>query len=52
MPYSMKIKKYHTVRTILKSNCKFVERGKVNTPNTQIHDHLLSYLNLLYIFYI
>jgi len=34
----MKNKKYHTVGTIPKSNIKFVERGKIDTPNTQIHD--------------
>ena len=31
----MKKKKYHTVRTIPKSNIKMVERGKIDTPNTQ-----------------
>jgi len=34
----MKNKKYHTVGTILRSNIKIVERGKIDTPNTQIHD--------------
>jgi hypothetical protein len=38
-----KTKKYHTVRTILKSNIKIVERG--DTPNTQIYDRSLSCLN-------
>jgi hypothetical protein len=28
----MKNKKYHTVRTIPKSNIKILERGKINTP--------------------
>jgi len=37
-------KKYHTVRTIPKSNIKIVERSKLDTPNTQIHDHSLSWL--------
>ena len=31
-------KKYHTVGTIPKSNFKIVERGQLDTPNTQIHD--------------
>ena len=30
--------KYHTVRTILKSNIKIVEKGQIDTFNTQIHD--------------
>jgi hypothetical protein len=34
----MKNIKYHTVGTIPKANIKIVERGKINTPNTQIHD--------------
>jgi len=38
----MKNKKYHTVGTVPKSNRKIVERGKVYTPNTQIHDRSLS----------
>jgi len=37
------MKKYHTVG-ILKSNIKIVEKGKVDTPNTQIHDRTLSWL--------
>jgi len=35
-------KKYRTVETIPKSNINMVERGKIVTPNTQIHDSLLS----------
>jgi hypothetical protein len=35
---------YHTVRTFPKSNRKIVERGKIDTPNTQIHDSLLFWL--------
>ena len=35
---------YHTVGAIPKSNIKFVERGKSDTPNTQIHDRSLSWL--------
>jgi len=34
----MKNKKYNTVGTVPKSNIKFVERGKINIPNTQIYD--------------
>jgi hypothetical protein len=29
-------KKYHTVGTIPKSNIKIVEKGNIDTPNTQI----------------
>jgi len=39
-----KQKKYHTVCTIPKSNIKIVERGKIDTHNTQIHDSLISWL--------
>jgi putative N-acetylmannosamine-6-phosphate epimerase len=35
-------KKYHTVGTLTKSNIKVVEEGKIDTPNTQIHDCSLS----------
>jgi hypothetical protein len=38
-------KKYNTVGTILKSIIKILERGIVNTPNIQIHDHSLSWLD-------
>jgi len=31
-------KKYHAVGTVLKSNRKVVERVKIDTSNTQIHD--------------
>jgi hypothetical protein len=35
----IKNKDYHTVWTIIKSNnIKMVERGTINTPNTQMHD--------------
>ena len=34
----MKNKKYHTVGTVPKSNRKIVERGKIDTLSTQIHD--------------
>ena len=39
----MKIKKYHNVGTIPKSNISVVKRGRVDTPNTQIHDRTLSW---------
>jgi hypothetical protein len=39
----MKNKRYHTARTFPKSNRKIVERRKIDTPNTQIHDCLLSW---------
>ena len=35
-------KKYHTVRTFPKSSIKIVERGKIDIPNTQIHDCSLA----------
>ena len=38
----MKNKKYHTVGTIPKLNINIVERGKVDDPNTKIHDHLFT----------
>ena len=34
----MKNKKSHTTGTIPKSYIKIVERGKIDTPNTQTHD--------------
>jgi hypothetical protein len=33
----MKNKKDHTVGTISKSNIKIVDRGEIDTPNTQMH---------------
>ena len=36
--------KYHTVKTIPKSNIKFLERGTIDTPNAQIHDCSLFWL--------
>jgi hypothetical protein len=36
----MKYKKYHTIRAIPQSKIKIVERGKMDTPNPQIHDVL------------
>jgi len=38
----MKNKKYHSVGAVPKSNSKFVERCKIETPHTQIHDLSLS----------
>ena len=35
--------KYHTVRTISKSNGKIVEGESIDAPNTQIHERLLSW---------
>ena len=40
----MKDKKYHTVTTVLKFNRKIAERGKIDSPYTQIHDRSLSWL--------
>jgi hypothetical protein len=41
----MKQKKiYHTVRTVPKSYRNILERGKIDTPNTQLHDRSLSQL--------
>jgi hypothetical protein len=31
--------------TVLKSNRKIVERGKIDTPNTETHDRSLSWLS-------
>ena len=41
----MKNKKYHTVGTIPISNRKLMERGKNDTTITQIHHHLLVWLD-------
>jgi len=41
---TMKSKKYHTVRTILKSNIKILERDTIDTPDTHIPDRSLSWL--------
>jgi len=40
----MKNKKYDTVGTVPKSNRKIVKRGKIDLPNTQIHDCSVSLL--------
>jgi len=42
MQNEMENKDYNTVGTILISNIKIVERGKIDTTNTQIHDLSLS----------
>ena len=39
----MKTKKYHTVRTISKSNRKIVEMDPKSIPQTNIHDRSLSW---------
>jgi hypothetical protein len=36
--YKLKSKKYHLDGRIPISNIKIAERGKIDTPNTQIHD--------------
>ena len=36
--YKMKTKKYHLDGKIPKSNIKIAERGKIDTPSTQIND--------------
>ena len=36
--------RYHTVKTIPKSNIKILERGTIDTPNAQIHDCSLFWL--------
>jgi len=41
----MKNKKYHTVGTIPKSDIKIIESGKIDAPNAQMHDRLLSWLD-------
>ena len=41
----MKNKKYNTVGTIHKSDIKIVERGKMDPPNTEMHDRSLSWLD-------
>jgi len=38
----MKRKQYHTGELFSRSNIKIVERGKIDTTNTQIHDLSLS----------
>jgi len=38
--------KYHNGGTVAKSDRKIAERGKFDTPNTQIHDGSLFYFTL------
>jgi hypothetical protein len=40
----MKNKKYHTVGTVPKFNSKLVERGKIGTLITKIHDRSFSWM--------
>jgi hypothetical protein len=42
---SRKTKIYHTVGTIRTSNRKIVDKEKIDTPNTQIHDCSVSWLD-------
>jgi hypothetical protein len=41
-----KTKIIHTVGTVSKSNGKIVVRRQIDTPNTQIHDVLITFLDL------
>jgi len=40
----MKKQTYHTFATIQKANIKIVERDKIDTSNTEIHDRSLFWL--------
>ena len=40
----MKNKTYHAVETVPQSNWRIVEIGKIDTPNTYMHDRPLSWL--------
>ena len=42
----IKNKTYHNVRTTAKLNIKIAERGKIDTPNSQIHDRTLCCLDI------
>ena len=44
--HKMKNRKKYIVGTIPKPNIKIVERGQIDTPNTQIYDRLLSLLGI------
>jgi hypothetical protein len=44
----MKNEKYHTVGTVPIYNRKILKRGKLDTPNTQIHNLSLSWLGTEY----
>jgi hypothetical protein len=41
----MKNNQYHTVGLVQKYNTIIVVRGKIDTPNAQIHDRSLSLLD-------
>ena len=41
----MKIKTYHAVGTVLKANVNMVDREKVDTHNTQIHERSHSWID-------
>jgi hypothetical protein len=41
----LKNKKYHIVGAVPKSNIKISARGKIDTPNTQVHDRTISWLD-------
>jgi hypothetical protein len=43
----LKKKKKHTLKSVLKYNLKIVERDKIDTPNTHVHDHSLSWLGTI-----
>jgi len=45
----MKYKIYHTVGTASKSEIKIVERRKMDTPNSQIHDRSFQEIILNYV---
>ena len=42
-----KTKKYYTVETVPNTIKKILERRKIDTSSTQIHDHLLSWLHTI-----
>jgi hypothetical protein len=44
----MEYKIYHTIETAPKSKIKIDERGKIDTPNSQIHDR--SFQKILFKF--
>jgi len=50
----MKSKTYNTARTEQKPNTKIVERGKIDSRNTQIHDVTHKYMtsHFHYLYYI
>jgi hypothetical protein len=42
--FAMLYERVDTIGAIPKSNIKIVERGKIDIPNTQMHDRSLSWL--------